>query len=753
MASVWLLSTLLSGCLATPPKEGSVELSTRVAMFPTEGLLLHADAEVLWNEHQIPFIIAEDERDVPYLMGMIHAHLRLGQMEIIRRVSQGRLSEMAGPFTQEIDASLRILNLGKAAPEIAASMPGETREWLARYVDGVNFYRGHVSERSVDVGVLALGRDERWTVEDVITVGRLASADVNWGLWYQMMSLRDEPGFGAFRQRLMEYHEDGSTSFGTGEPTPLSPLLGMARSGSNAFALSGARSKSGGALLAADPHLGLPQPNIWVLMGYSTPDKTVVGMTFACLPVVLIGRNEHVSWGATNLMGLSSTFYDVSGLDESVFTERKERIRTRLWFDGQAKVRESPFGPVISDAPALSKLDLPPTAMKWRGHEPSDETTAFLRVAEATNWEEFRAAFETYAVSGQNFVYADVEGNIGQVLGMEFDPAAWRTALINADPENPDHQWGQSIKSTELPAAFNPQKAYIVSANNTPVLTDPPLTVAGNANDRVDRASDLLEEMQSATVDDLIRVQRDVFSISSLEAARAIVEHVQRDGERAWESDETELLTALRDWDGEYLVESEGAAVFQITLHYLLEEGMEPRYGEKISDYIRSSKIAPDFVREDIERGDITAEQIRESLRLAAGDFLKSDGNAKTWGDLHTIKLSHPIGMAPIIGESYRFGEVPAPGASGTLYKTAAKVSNEKQSSGFGANARFVTDMGSPDENYFVLWGGQDGWLGSENFIDQVEMWRSGQYIRIPITEDGVRDAFRQVVRLRAGAP
>jgi penicillin amidase len=394
---------------------------------------------------------------------------------------------------------------------------------------------------------------------------------------------------------------------------------------------------------------------------------------------------------------------------------------------------------VISDAPALSKLDLPATALKWRGHEPSDESTAFLRAAAATNWEEFRAAFETYAVSGQNFVYADAEGNIGQVLGMEFDPAAGRTPLMRADPQNPEHLWTHGIPSTELPAALNPDSGYIVSANNTPLLTDPPLTVAGNANDRVDRASDLLEDMQSATVDDLIRVQRDVFSISGLEAARTIVE-------RAGEADESALLRALREWDGQYLAESEGAAAFQITLHHLLEEAMEPRYGKKIAGFIRSSKIAPDFAREDIEAGEITEEQIVRALEFAARDF----GDGKTWGDLHTIKLSHPIGLAPIIGEPYRFGEVPAPGTSGTLYKTAHGVTNKKHASSFGANARFVTDMGSPDENYFVLWGGQDGWLGSENFLDQVEMWRSGKYIRIPITEDAVRDGFRQVVLLRA---
>jgi len=654
-------------------------------------------------------------------------------MEIFRHVAQGRLSEVAGPLANDIDQSIRVLDLDRSVAETKAGLPEETRVWLERYVAGVNAGRERLEETPADLRAIGVEPAE-WTVEDTLTVGRLAAADINWGYWFQVLRLREEDSYPAFRQRLDEFEEEGRSSFGPGTPTVLDPLLSMARTGSNSFVVSSARSASGGALIASDPHLGLPQPNLFFVVGYRAPGTAVVGLTIPGLPMVLEGRSEHVAWGATNMQALSSSVFDLSGRDNGSYETRDEIIRTRLWFDKTVTIRESPWGPLLNDAPLFPADDDQPLALTWRGHRPSDEATAFLKASRARNWEEFRAAFETYAVSGQNMLYADKDGNIGQLLAFEFDPAAGRALEEGpfADPDEPSHRWGNPIPSTRLPASFNPEQGFLISCNNTPVLTDPPMTRNGNANDRFVRLADLLSENGSMTLEKLMAAQLDVYSEASLNAARAIVEHAPDDAVQ------TRLLAELRTWDGVYDHESTGAVAYQIVLSELINESYRDRYGDRIAGFLRSSKATHDFVRQDVESGEISPRRIERALRKATNDWRPG----MTWGDVHRIRLAHPIGNIPLLGGSWVFDEFPADGSTTTVHKTAHRVTDGEHRATFGSNARHVSDMSDPDENYFVILGGQDGWIGSEHMLDQVPLWREGRYMRIPLRESSVREAF-----------
>ncbi|MCA9312093.1 MAG: penicillin acylase family protein, partial [Phycisphaerales bacterium] len=467
----------LAGCLTGPPRPGSITGSARLDAFPTR-LRTAAPAEVCWDTHSIPFILAGDDLDVPYLMGVTHAHLRLTQMEITRRLSQGRLSEMAGPPANRIDHTIRALALDRAVPEMVSTLPDETRRWIQRYVDGINDHRDLVAARPADYRLAGIG-EEPWTIADVLTIGRLACMDINWGKWVSLLPLRDEPGWDDYMERLHAFSAAARPSFGSGEPTPLDPLLDAGRTGSNCVAVAPSRSATGSALLAGDPHLGLPQPNLWCIIGYRSPSHAAVGLTFPGLPFVLVGRNPHLAWGGTNMHALASVLYALPA--EEPLVERSHRIRTRLFFDRTVTVRESALGPVISDAPLFREIADRPVALKWRGHEPSDESTAFLKASHAKTGEAFRAAFETFAAGSQNMLYADDQGNIGQVLAFEFHPAAGYAAAAPGpvDPEDPRMQWGPGIDSTRLPSAVNPAAGFLVSANNTPVLTDPPLVGQG----------------------------------------------------------------------------------------------------------------------------------------------------------------------------------------------------------------------------------------------------------------------------------
>ncbi|TVS03503.1 MAG: penicillin acylase family protein [Phycisphaerales bacterium] len=741
----------LSSCASVPPIGMSAAPAERVRELPNGEYDLRGEATLWFDEYQHPFIEASHDEDVPYLMGVVHAHQRMGQMELMRHLSQGRLAELFGPPAVFLDASIRAIGLTTAVPEIEKTMDPETRAWAQRYVEGINDYRRRFATAPIELRIIGLSGTEDWTVADVLAIGRLGSADVSLALWYSMAALRDRPGFEEYSARLRGFHDAGRASFGPMDATPLDAIMGVSRVGSNAFAVAGSRTASGAGMLASDPHVGMQIPPLWSVIGYSSPGGSAVGFSIPGVPAIVIGRNENIAWGGTNMLGLSSAMYDVSSLPEEEFTTRTETIRVRWWNDREITITESPFGPVVSESPLFRSLNLPKTALKWRGHEPSDELTAFLKVMRASDFEEFRTAWESYAVSGQNFLYADKAGNIGQVLAMSFSPAAGRIAEngLFADPFNPDHAWNGEILSTELPHAINPDMGFLVSANNTPVRTSPRVSVSGNANDRFDRISDRLWNGRSITLDELADIQLDTYSEASHKAAQQLLTLIRKmPSEGRLDAQRTRLVDAMEAWDGWYRAESSGAAAYQLVLHHIIEMVYEPRYGPEITQHLRRSVAVHDWVAEDAEDGYIDDSVMTRALVRASRDM--RDG--MVWGDMHRFVMGHPMRRLPLVGGQFRFGDYPIDGSSSTVLKSAHSITNKVHETTFGANARFVTDLADEDENYFVMVGGQDGWLGSENATDQWPLFREGRLVRVPMRVESVRESFPHKVELRPRA-
>jgi penicillin amidase len=764
--------------------------------------------EIRWNAWGVPFVEAQRDEDLPYAMGLVHAHLRLGQMELVRMAAKGRLSEMGGPIAIDFDVLIRQIGFARASEQSLAMMRPDTRAWVERYVRGVNDYKRSMPTRPLEMRLLAIP-DEEWTSADVLTVGRVAGIDINWGAFITYLRNRDEPGFLELWQRLVAYGQGSMPSFGPQTPVPLALMGEVSKSGSNSWVVSGQRRGAapagqpgpapgpalgpapGAALIANDPHVGFAVPSLWMIAGYRSPSFEALGLQIPGLPVVMLGRNARVAWGGTNMVGLSSAAFDVSRLPPEAFTTRTEQIKVRLWPTVERTVRTTPFGGVITDAGILgirppagqpAQTDAGPNAgavaIWWRGGEPSDEITAFLDANRAQNWAQFRAAWGPYAVSAQNMLYADVDGNIGQVLAMEFDPAAGRSApLPLADPQNPLHRWGSPLKSTQLPAGFNPPEGYLVSANNPPTRTDPPVTLLTSANDRVARLSELIEQDTQQSVASHAQHQLDVYSRASHRFAKAVVALADRadgTGQRrttgARARDLRRAVEALRSWDGRYALDSHGAVIAHRAQYHLAREFYAKRYGPKSRDYLLGSVALATFLSEDVERataapGALSAEAPAEPTQAGQAParidramleraLAKAAGETEpdvTWGQVHRLRVAHWLSAIPLIGSMYRYDEMGVPGNLTTVFKTATNVGPGEQFTRFGANARHISDLSDPDENYFVIMGGQDGVISGVNFIDQVPVWKRGELIRIPFSREGVRREFTTVVTLRPG--
>ena len=213
---------------------------------------------------KVPFIEADTDGDAAFALGLVHAHLRLGQISMARMLAQGRLSEMVGPLAVDVDRGLRTIDYARAGDRIRAAMDPAALLWVQRFVDGINHYQDRTRELPHEFRVLGLKR-ETWTVDDVFAIGRLAGTDVNWLVWAGLLPLRDRPDWNILWARLVERGNTSVPSFdGAGLAADAEQILsGAGRFGSNSMVLAPARTTTGAALIANDPHLGLFVPNFW----------------------------------------------------------------------------------------------------------------------------------------------------------------------------------------------------------------------------------------------------------------------------------------------------------------------------------------------------------------------------------------------------------------------------------------------------------------------------------------------------------
>lgn len=737
---VLLACSLLAACAFLKPLPQPSSLPARLAAFPKHNLPLDEPATIYWSPQHIPGIKAASEADAAVLLGMVHAHLRQGQMELLRAVAWGRVAEHFGPPAVGVDRILRTIDLPRAVPEMEAQLSPALRRWLEQFVLGINTYARRTTMPHPELAML--GPTPEWTVADVLAVSRLASADVNWLFWSMLLRVRHEPQFPALWGRLLAFGGESLPSFLPSGPLPWQLAGTMDRLGSNCMAVAGGSSANGHALFANDAHVGFQFPPLWLMVAVEAPGIQFAGFALPGLPVVVMGRNAHIAWGGTNMLGVSSSLYDLSSIAPEKITSREITVPVRWTGESTFTVRESPLGPVISDLPYFAEAKaqgLPPVALRWLGHEPSHELESFYLANRATHWEEFRQAFASWQVSAQNILYADTTGQIGQLAAHMAVPAAGRTAaVLLGNPSNPDHQWNGRHGSLELPSILLTSEGVLTSTNNTPFPSDPPLSIFALSNDRASRLGTLFESNGPSTPEDLAAMQQDVLPPSSLELAQVILNAAKPDGPAA-------IITALTGWDGQYDTDSSGAAALELSAYHLAQAVYTPMYGEAIAGYVTSSPAVYAFLREDVPNA--SREVLLESLSKAAEDFARTP----YWRDLHTVRIQHLFGNVPVIGKKFRLGEKAVPGGSNTLAKSAHTLSNKPHRARYGATSRLIADMGNPHSMQSVLFGGQDGYLGSSGFADQLPLWQAGQYVEVPLTAKEAARRFSHRLELTPG--
>ena len=719
----------------------------RLAMFPQADLPLERPAVIRWNEHLVPYIEAETDRDLALCLGLVHAHLREAQMEFLKVLAFGRVAEILGPLALEVDKALRIVDFGHAVPEIERRLPAETRIWLESYCLGLNIYWARVPQRAPEFKLLSRGH-QPWTVRDVLTVGRVIGADFSWLTYFSLLQERARPGFKELWRRVFEAGESAADPFGPGAgPTAIANILSSTnRAGSNSVAVGPARSASGAAMLASDPHLGLSLPNLWLLVGLRSPSYKLVGLSLPGLPVVGMGRTPDLAWGGTNLRAASTDLYDVSALEPSAVQKRKIKLKSRFIGGRTTEARWTPFGPILSDTKLFPSQGGEDIAFRWVGHEPTDEITALLAAAKARNHEELRLAFKGYGQTPLNVVFADRHGTIGLFLAVhqpvreQFAPAD-----LVLDPADPATHWQGFVGAMDLPVILNPPDGVIASANNRPHGTKVPIGFLFGVESRLRRLYELLGRRQRLTFDDLALLQSDAGAPDAASLARSLADRL----EAAGNDDDAiaGLAQRLRDWDGSYDAGSTGAPAFELLLAELAPPVFERAEGKGLPEQKGQWSHLWSYLIRDLDVLPLTARQT--ILRDAARSAARALPTWPTWGTMHRLKVAHFLSQVPVIGDAFVVGDLPASGSRQTPMKSAHGLVKGLHHATMGSMARHISDMADPDANWFALLGGQDGWFMAENFADQVPLWQERRYIRMPLRPEVVAREFTTTMRLQ----
>lgn len=647
--------------------------------------------------------------DVLFAQGYVTAQDRLWQMDAIRRLGSGELAEVAGAAALELDRDSRRLRMRRAAEDHARTMPAADRAHLAAFARGVNAYID-ANRSKLPIEFRLLGYQPRpWVVADsiVIAMHMYRSLTTTW---------KDEI---AKRQMSM-----------AGDPARVAQLYpirtgGEFQPGSNAWVLSGARTATGKPILANDPHLEFSFPATWYQVRLEGGGLNVTGVSLPGVPGVVIGHNQRIAWGMTNLG------YDVQDLYIESLDLNTGRYQFRNTIE-QARVETETIAvkgarPVVMQqyitrhGPAIANEDgMRWFALRWTATEPGTFQFPIIEVNRAVNWTEFRAAVKRFPGPGQNFVFADVDGNIGYQASGLLPVRKNYDGDLPTDGAKGETEWDGFIPFENLPSSYNPASGMIVTANQNPWPENPGFRLNGEFAPpyRAVQIRALLERKKGWKPGDMLAVQADVYS--------PFLHHLASHFVRAWEiakKPSSSEIALLKSWNGQ--MDKDSAAAFLMALAYEqlkrgIAESAAPGKSAQYEAHIAAGAIerlvvsrpAGWFPSWDAQLAQVLNDAIEEARRIQGQDSSKW-----RYGLYWEFNMPHGVlgripflDKVPFLGGRFNLGPVPMSGSSTTVKQTTRRM---------GPSMRFIADLSNWDNSLNNITVGQSGHAMSSHFRDQ----------------------------------
>jgi penicillin amidase len=713
----------------------------------------------------VPFIAANSREDAFHTLGYLHARDRLFQMELMRRKSAGRLAELFGASALKLDRKQRTYQLSRTAASIVNDLPTGQRQALQAYVEGVNAYIQQARVLPPEFLVLRHS-PEPWRAEDSILVALGMFQTLNGQEQDERMVSVMEQALPADLLTFLTPDTDiyatvlvgGKNSRRFSETIPVQALAALPDveadlayngvdaenviAGSNNWVVAGSKTADGRAIVANDMHLGLGVPNVWYRADLKYGDRHIYGVTLPGLPAVVVGGNDDVAWGFTNVTAdlvdlvrldidpaTSSQYRTPQGWRE--FASHMETIKVRDADDVEISLQDTIWGPV-SDQPLLGR----PVAVKWAALEAHAVDLGLLEMDSARSTQQAMTIMNAAGGPPQNVVFADRQGHIGWTYMGRFPKRVGFDGLASRSWADGAVAWQGYIPPEELPRLLDPAEGFIATANNRTLGSEYPYVIAHNwaLGYRAFRIAELLRGRQGLTEPDLLAIQLDSRS-GALDFYRQLA-LAELGGLNTQDAELQEVELALQAWDGLMRTNSVGAAFLQELrkrlaeqvfakvvaacrvldpdFHYVWRE-METPLRQVLTQ--RPAGMLNSRYHDDWRQ--MITDTIRQTRQELHRQYPDTDLTNLSWGRTHGMTLQHPFSrVAPILGNVL---DMPAFASDG-----CASVCVRVMDNGHGASERLVLSPAHPDDAIFHMPGGQSGHPLSPHYRDQQLFWQNG---------------------------
>lgn len=741
------------------------------------------------DPHGVPAIDAESLDDLFFAQGYITAQDRLWQMDVMRRFAGGELSEILGEETIKLDREQRILGLRDAARKSLSIATPRDRAYFEDYARGVNAYiADHKDRLPIEFRILRYS-PKLWQPEDSVVIANQMVKDLNYGYIFDTIghekilsklgadltadlyvnrSWHDRPPT-VMREDLSQTDASAGDSDDDDDEDDSPdnsvthrrgfrslPEEGVPVNGSNDWVVSGAHTVTGKPLLCDDMHLAHQMPNLWYETHLHSGSFDVVGVSLPGMPFVIVGHNQRIAWGFTNVGPAVTDLYSENFNQQGAYQtakewlqpeHRSEVIHVKGKPDISVDVKITRHGPIVSE---LIPGEMRQLALRWTLYDGLH--IPFFDVNSAQNWEEFQKAFSQLDAPGQNVVYADVDGNIGYHATGKVPIRSAGDGSLPVSGGDDAHEWTSYIPFEKLPSIYNPPSGIIATANGR-ITADKyqyPISMEWDAPWRAARIYQVLESGRQFSPADMLALQTDIHSESDQFVAERLVyavDHATKPSARA-----KQAADLLRSWDGLMQASSAAPTITENAIRELRRLLLEPKLGSAPANSAagkealswktytwsmrtvwlenillhRPKRWLPDqFPNYD--------ELLSAAVEAAVNDPLApKDLTSWRWGSFNAVQIDHPV-----LGKIPFLKNWSAPGIqeqSGSGY-TVKAVSRQH-----GPSERLTANLADLDHSTLNIVTGQGGNFLSPYYMDQWPAWYGNSTFTLPFSAKAVEE-------------
>ena len=745
---------------------------------------LSAPVSVTRDSHGVPTIEAATLDDLFFAQGYVTAQDRLFQMDLMRRAAGGELSEIAGEAALKHDRQQRILGIRTTAEKGVVSASPQDRERFGAYAAGVNAYiQTHRDRLPLEIRMLHYA-PRPWTMQDSLMIA------------YQMVeTLSTSPAAALTREKVLaklgpeltsdlyvnrswrdhpptviaatpdatapeERTQPGAVTSLFPEALPAALLRPWLQPffrenelalGSNDWVVSGAHTVSGKPLLSNDMHLGHQMPNLWYEAHLHSGDFDVAGVTLPGYPFVIMGHNQRIAWGFTNIGPTVEDAYVETFNDAGQYLTpqgwqqpdtRREVIHVNRRPDVVLNVETTRHGPIVTELAAGETRKI---ALRWTLYD--GIRNPFFQVDSAQNWQQFRRAFSEFDAPGQNVVYADVGGNIGYQATGKIPIRASGDGSLPVDGSNDAHEWTGSIPFEKLPSVLNPASGILATANSriTPDNYPYSISVEWEAPWRTDRIYRVLDSGKKFSAVDMLALQTDVYSELDRFLADKVVYAIDQSQSASVRARKAADL--LRNWNGQMAANSAVPTVITQIRAELMRLLLEPKLGPAAADDSSLSWRTYHWMMETVWLENVLTYQTTRWLPPGVANYdvllvnatekalekAPADLDSWKWGPANSLTIQNPVlGRIPLLRHWTGSGENPQ---SGSIYTVKAAGREH------GPSERYTADLSNWDASTLNTVTGQSGNFLSPYYMDQWRAWYNGYTFILPFSKTAVENA------------